>query len=682
MNLKRNLFILIFLLSIFKGQFSRAQTAPVNDDCVKAINLRTVNGYCSQGAEFFNTGATDSQLAKALEWSSAGKDVWFKFVATAYDVNINVKSGNGLGTLNNPQIAIYLTDCSNYAQEIGQFFPGQNQSTYYKGALTVGKTYYIRVSGANNATGTFQLCVDNYFPPNQPGQDYVNASLLCSKDAFTQTNVTGAGPNNRESQGTCLDIGSAGGSIEANTAWYKWIAANNGTLTFNIIPTNVNDDLDWVLYDLGTAANPKPVNASNAIRCAAGSGVTCSPRYYITGANESSTDFNEAGGCVPGQDGFVRFIDMQQDHLYALLINNFSTGNNGFRLEFGGTGEFQGPDPNFEAQNTFCDANYSTTYTLDRVIPGNTYEWDFGEGAINRTSNSTGPITVNYNGPGERVVTLKTTSPLGCSSYRSYAFADTGPVPPLLATGPQTYCVGDTLVLTPTNQPAGAEAVWTLPTGEEIISDVLILPLTSTALSGQFKMRYVSENCTGESTNMQITVLEKPFASFTVSPQMDQLFAAPITFNFMNNSQNASAYLWDFGDGSTSTLANPSHTYNQSGRYVIRLTAFNQQCSDVLTLPVLKILANGEILVPNTFTPNGDGNNDEFNILIANLKSYHIDIFNRYGSLLFSSNSILNSWDGTYKGKPVPVGVYYFIITAVDVADNKLFQKNSVTIIR
>ncbi|MBD3749389.1 MAG: gliding motility-associated C-terminal domain-containing protein [Sphingobacteriales bacterium] len=678
--MRRNLYFTL-LLSFFSFIKVWAQNPPVNDNCNTATTLKVVTGYCSDPAAFTNQNATPSGLSKASEWPSEGNDVWFKFTAVAYDINIDVKTGSGLGTLNNPLVAIYSGNCSSYNQEIGKYYSSNNQGSYYKGGLVVGVTYYIRISGGNNSTGTFSMCVDNYFPPIQPGQDFVNASLLCSKNSFTQNKITGAGLNNNEAQGTCLDVS---GPSESNSTWYKWIAANNGKLTFSITPTTTSDDIDWVLYDLGPSNNPQTPNASNAIRCAAGSGVTCSPSYYITGINLTSTDLNEQSGCITGQDGFVKYVDAIQGHLYALLINNFSSAEDGFRLDFSNsTVDFAGPAPTFQVQNTYCDNNFTTTYVPDENRLGYTFNWDFGDGAVNRTSTTAGPVTVNYTAPGERTVTLKVTSPLGCSSYRSFFFKDLGPLPTSgLQTIPKTYCVGDTLVLTPSNKPDGADAVWTLPNGTEIVSDQLMVPLTSDTLSGLYNMKYRAEPCEGKSNGIFITVLKRPIAKFDISPKIDQLYSAPITFNFSNSSANSTGFYWNFGDETSSNQTNPTHTYVNSGRYEISLVAYNQQCADTLKLPIVKILQEGDLIVPNAFTPNGDGTNDQFNVLISNLKTYHIDIFNRYGSLIFSSNSIVDSWDGTYKGKPMPVGVYYFLIEAEDLKGNKIYKKDSVTLIR
>lgn len=661
----------------------RAQI-PSNNECSTATRIPSIRGSCSVAAAYTNVNATPSGFGAPNNWGAVGNDVWFSFVAVAYDVNINVKGGgNAEGTLRNPLIAIYSGDCNGTInQEIGQNYPGSTQSAYYKGALTVGRTYLVRVSGQNNSTGTFQLCIDNYFPALQPGQDCSNISLLCSKDRVSPINVTGAGINNREAAGTCLDLSP--GSIEANAAWYKWIAANNGTLTFSITPTSSNDDLDWVLYDLGTSGSCANVRAANAIRCAAGSGVTCSPKYFVTGMNLTSTDTQETGGCPGGQDGFVRFVDMQQGHTYALLINNFSSGNNGFTIDFtGGTGEFLGPKPTFQTQNTFCDNVFTTTYRADDIQAGYTYAWDFGDGANIRKSTSSAPVNVIYDGPGERIVTLEVTSPLGCTTYQSIFFKDLGPLPPpQIQNAPDTYCTGDTLVLQPANLIEGADAVWTLPDGSEVRETILKVPLNNTNQSGNIKLRFEVETCLSAQTATNIIVLAKPTAKFSLDPPVDQLFSAPISFNFINQTNEGVRYQWDFGDGTTSTQENPSHTYANPGRYVITLTAFNGICTDTLSTDIIKILAEGEIIVPNTFTPNNDGVNDFFNILISNLADYNIKIFNRYGTLVFTSDKILNSWDGNFEGKPMPVGVYYFIVDATDALGNKLFRKNSLTLIR
>lgn len=68
------------------------------------------------------------------------------------------------------------------------------------------------------------------------------------------------------------------------------------------------------------------------------------------------------------------------------------------------------------------------------------------------------------------------------------------------------------------------------------------------------------------------------------------------------------------------------------------------------------------IWVPNAFTPNNDGLNNKFKIVYGSIKTFKINIYDRWGELMFSSDDIDNQWDGTYRGRPCPDGVYIYTI--------------------
>jgi len=68
------------------------------------------------------------------------------------------------------------------------------------------------------------------------------------------------------------------------------------------------------------------------------------------------------------------------------------------------------------------------------------------------------------------------------------------------------------------------------------------------------------------------------------------------------------------------------------------------------------------VQIPNAFTPNGDGLNDFFEVKAANIHTFHLEIYNEWGQLLFSSDSAANSWDGTFNGRKCPMDVYVVVI--------------------
>lgn len=88
------------------------------------------------------------------------------------------------------------------------------------------------------------------------------------------------------------------------------------------------------------------------------------------------------------------------------------------------------------------------------------------------------------------------------------------------------------------------------------------------------------------------------------------------------------------------------------------------------------------VFIPNTFTPNGDGNNDLFLIYGQDIKTVDLKIFNRWGELVFESNNQFVGWDGTYKGVLQNPAVFTYYATITFLNDKKAERKGSVTLLR
>jgi gliding motility-associated-like protein len=99
-------------------------------------------------------------------------------------------------------------------------------------------------------------------------------------------------------------------------------------------------------------------------------------------------------------------------------------------------------------------------------------------------------------------------------------------------------------------------------------------------------------------------------------------------------------------------------------------------CRDV-TIDVTKTVA-----VPSAFSPNGDGDNDILYVRGYRLKTVHLRIYNRWGNLMFETDSKDKGWDGTYKGQPQVAEGYAYTLDAT-FTDGGVEQKNgSITLIR
>lgn len=151
---------------------------------------------------------------------------------------------------------------------------------------------------------------------------------------------------------------------------------------------------------------------------------------------------------------------------------------------------------------------------------------------------------------------------------------------------------------------------------------------------------------------------------------------------FINLSQNAIKFEWSFGDGFGATTFEPAHTYSQMGEYTACLMATNVLgCYDVICKKI-KVDADWTLYVPDAFTPNADGLNDLFFAKATNISKFSIVIFDRWGEKIFSSDDIMNGWDGKYRGKLVAEDVYIWKINFTDIYSKSHEKVGHVTVIR
>ncbi|MBK8846197.1 MAG: choice-of-anchor L domain-containing protein [Bacteroidetes bacterium] len=156
---------------------------------------------------------------------------------------------------------------------------------------------------------------------------------------------------------------------------------------------------------------------------------------------------------------------------------------------------------------------------------------------------------------------------------------------------------------------------------------------------------------------------DDPVADFKMNPDLATFLNPKIQFNDL--SKNAVAWYWNFDDGEGSFEQNPLHFFKESGTHTVTLTVTNiSGCQDTREQEI----TIAPLWIPNSFTPNGDGKNDLFftSNYIANVQSFRMVIYNRWGAPIFTSESFENAWDGLdFNGKPSPQGNYIYRIEVV-----------------
>ena len=153
-----------------------------------------------------------------------------------------------------------------------------------------------------------------------------------------------------------------------------------------------------------------------------------------------------------------------------------------------------------------------------------------------------------------------------------------------------------------------------------------------------------------------VEIHPNPVAAFSRTP-----FDADIVnpeFKFFNESTDAVMFRWGFGDGAVSLQENPTHTYADTGNYTVCLKVtsgfgcVDSTCDDLDVDPFPTIYA------PNVFTPNSDGHNEKFKVVVTYATKFRLEIYDRWGELLHVSTDPEEGWDGTYKGNAVQEDVY------------------------
>jgi len=476
------------------------------DDCLTALQLNNVSNYCSGAAFYTNTGSTTGTWGNATCFSATTtEDVWFQFTATGTDALISVGgSGNG-GTMLNPSVAIYNGDCTT-----GVFEQGCASATFgsgivqlYEGAMLQGNVYYIRVSTTQANEGTFELCVNNYTPSANPGADCGGAAFLCNQNPVSVGTLSGGGLDNDEPESnSCLE--NAFGADEGNSSWFYWTCGTSGTFTIDITPLNPMDDIDFIVYQLNSA---NPCGPRTILRCNSSS---CLNTNGSTGLSLTDLDITEDPNCDPGENAYCQFINMSAGTSYAILINNFSA-NMGFTVNFGGTGTFQGPNPNIVATPVTICAGSSVVFngsTSTNVAGG--LNWNFSNGGSQASATGVGPHTISYANPGTYTAILNGIDFAGCSSTESVTIT-VNPIPTAPSVTSLNYCQNATVSAL---SAGGTNLLW-YPTATGGIGSATA-PTPSTANAGTFSF-YVSQTINGcESPRAQLDVIVAPLPTMDV----------------------------------------------------------------------------------------------------------------------------------------------------------------------
>jgi large repetitive protein len=349
-----------------------------------------------------------------------------------------------------------------------------------------------------------------------------------------------------------------------------------------------------------------------------------------------------------------------------------------------------------------CDKDTSkfinlTDTTSSRIVMT---QWNFGEplSGVNNTSSLFEPIHT-YKNPGKYNVRLIVRNESGCidTSFKKVAVYKhpTADFSLKEICSRQTAAFinlskrGDTLI----NQYS-----WSFgDTSNPVDTSDLESPDYTFHQHGTFQVRLSIKDAVGCSdfvTKNQV-VIQSPVSAFTIEKDVDGITGK---IRMGNESQNATLYEWDFGDGKKSNAKDPVITYSNNGSYEIRLISWSSNhCTDTTSLDYDFMYHN--LYVPNALSPDNVLPNVRiFKPIGVNLAVYHIEIFDSWGHLIWASSRLddsgrpMDAWDGTMNGQLMPQGTYVWKISATfkdgtlwegsDIGQGKGTTMGTVSIIR
>lgn len=209
----------------------------------------------------------------------------------------------------------------------------------------------------------------------------------------------------------------------------------------------------------------------------------------------------------------------------------------------------------------------------------------------------------------------------------------------------------------------GQSFIWKISDGTEYFSTNIQHQF---AVPGTYRIKLIAiDNGTCnriDSMEISVAVYEPPKALFNFSPAPPKP-NAPI--NIQNLSTGGENYVWNMGDGISFTTSKKdpfSHIYYNAGNYTACLTAvIKNVCADTFCLPIAaRTIRTYD--VPNAFTPNGDGKNDEIYVRGFEIKKMEWKIFNRWGAVVFETKDFTKGWDGKWNGQMQPQDVYSYTL--------------------
>ncbi len=303
-----------------------------------------------------------------------------------------------------------------------------------------------------------------------------------------------------------------------------------------------------------------------------------------------------------------------------------------------------------------------------------TYQW--GPQSFTTARGEFLNILVNQN----HILTLKGIDEYGCVAYDQKNLIIL-PRQNHTISNDTILCKGQTANLNVA--PATGSILWTYT--EPLSANNAFSAIATPKKSSYYKAKVSMLGFCNWTDSVLVTVNEDLVADFNVKPNLMNISNPRAVINDLSKGK-VQKRIWDFGDNEGDIFnKNPIHTYADTGSYDIKLIIFdNAGCSDTVVKPARVDFYT--LYLPNAFTPNDNNENETFRAYGYNISSYHIQIFNRWGEMIFQTSNIAEGWNGRRNNNeqmsPIDTYVYNVEVSFFDKPSETTHLRGIVTLVK
>ena len=621
-----------------------------------------------------------------------------------YNVTLSVTENGCVSTVTTNSITINPIPTSNITVPASGC-AGQNVTISYAGSATAAATYTWGWNGGTVISGSGQ----GPYTISWPTAGTYNVTLQvtengCSSSTTTTPITVYAVPTASLTattpvcSGTPCAVSYTGNAGAAAT--YNWnfngatVASGSGQGPYSVnwpVAGNYNVTVtateNGCTSSIGTQAvvvtnMPTSTFTANSPVCY---GQSINVNYTGTGTAAATYNWNFGGGNILSGSGQGPYtVDFPAPGTYTISLDVSENGCTSPTSSQTVTVN-QIPTSTFIVSDSLiCTADSITVTYTGNGGPTSSFNWNFGTGSTIVSGSGAGPYVLQYNSANLYTLSLIVTEN-GCPGFIDSLHVNVNATPIINISADAVDGCEPFTVNFSSQSTNGSVYSWDF--GDTSTSTVQ--NPTHTYMAGNYPVSLTVISPAGcsaiQTLNNNINVVPQPIASFTVTPNLNVATELQdATFYFFNQSQYASIFTWDFGDGTgTSNLFNPSYTYGGVGNYTVTLTAENNLgCSNSISLGELIVIPDGNIFFPLAFTPNGDGINDNYEVKSFGVNTMSFVIFDRWGEKLFETTDMTKVWDGNFMGKPMQGGVYLFYGDVVFNNGSHKTYKGEITLLR